>query len=130
MNMKDLNGMDKFLHETCTWNYLGKWYMVIIWAWQEDGGTVILGSCKIFMFYNKFDCKKMTRHGANMGEIDGGNWESVSWVPLPMYKILKVHLEGGEWCKANLMTNDADLKINCNTLGVTKECSRIFGEGL
>ena len=31
---------------------------------------------------------------------------------------------------ANLMTNDAELKINCNTLSVTKECSRIPGEGL
>ena len=31
---------------------------------------------------------------------------------------------------ANLMTNDAELIINCNTLCVTKECSRIFGEGL
>ena len=33
-------------------------------------------------------------------------------------------------CMANLMTNDAELKINCNTLSVTKECSRILGEGL
>jgi len=24
---------------------------------------------------------------------------------------------------ANLMTNDAELKTNCNTLSVTKECS-------
>jgi len=31
---------------------------------------------------------------------------------------------------ANLMTNDAELKTNCNTLCVTKECSRISGEGL
>ena len=31
---------------------------------------------------------------------------------------------------ANLMTNDAKLKINCNTLSVTKEYSRIPGEGL
>jgi len=31
---------------------------------------------------------------------------------------------------ANLMTNDVELKLNCNTLSVTKECSRIFGEGL
>ena len=30
----------------------------------------------------------------------------------------------------NLMTNDAELKTNCNTLSVTKECSRISGEGL
>jgi len=29
----------------------------------------------------------MTRHGAYMGEIDGRNWESVPWVPLPLYKI-------------------------------------------
>jgi len=44
MDMKDLNGMDKHLCETCIWNYLGKWYMVIIWAWQGHGGTVILGT--------------------------------------------------------------------------------------
>ena len=31
--------------------------------------------------------EKMTRHKANMGKIDGVNWESVSWVPLPMYKV-------------------------------------------
>ena len=31
---------------------------------------------------------------------------------------------------ANLMTNDAELKTNCNTLSVIKECSRIPGEGL
>jgi len=30
---------------------------------------------------------------------------------------------------ANLMTNDAELKTNCNTLSVTKECNRISGEG-
>ena len=42
---------------------------------------------------------------------------------------LKVHLEGDEWCKANLMTNDTKLKTNCNILSVTKECSRIFSEG-
>jgi len=30
----------------------------------------------------------------------------------------------------NLMTNDAELKTNWNTLSVTKECSRIPGEGL
>jgi len=29
---------------------------------------------------------------------------------------------------ANLMTNDAELKLNYNTLSVTKECSRILGE--
>jgi len=31
---------------------------------------------------------------------------------------------------ANLMTNDAELKINCNTLYVTNKCSRIPGEGI
>jgi len=31
---------------------------------------------------------------------------------------------------ANLMTNDTELKTNYNTLSVTKECSRIPGEGL
>ena len=30
--------------------------------------------------------------------------------------------------KANLMTNNAELKTNSNTLSVTKECSRILGE--
>ena len=45
---------------------------------------------------------------------------------------MKVHLEGGgvNRCKANLMINDVELKTNCNTLSVTKECSRISGEGL
>jgi len=43
--------------------------------------------------------------------------------------IIKVHLEGGV-NMANLMTNDAEFKTNCNTLSVTKECSRISGEGL
>jgi len=33
-------------------------------------------------------------------------------------------------CMANLMTNDAELKTNCNTLSVSKVCSRIPGEGL
>ena len=33
-------------------------------------------------------------------------------------------------CRANLMTNDAELKTKYNTLSVTKECSRIPGEGL
>ena len=31
---------------------------------------------------------------------------------------------------ANLVTNDAELKTNCNTLSVTKEYSRIPSEGL
>jgi len=31
---------------------------------------------------------------------------------------------------ANLMTNNVKLKLNCNTLSVTKECIRILGEGL
>ena len=31
---------------------------------------------------------------------------------------------------ANLMTNDEELKTNCNTLSVIKECNRIPGEGL
>ena len=31
---------------------------------------------------------------------------------------------------ANLMTNDAEIETNCNTYSVTKEFSRIFGEGL
>ena len=34
------------------------------------------------MFDNKIICKT-TRHEANMGKTDGGNWGSVSWVPLP-----------------------------------------------
>jgi len=28
------------------------------------------------------------------------------------------------------MTNDAELKLNCKTLYITKECSQIPGEGL
>ena len=43
---------------------------------------------------------------------------------------MKVHLEGVNRCMANLMTNNAELKINCNTLSVTKKCSRIPGERL
>jgi len=43
---------------------------------------------------------------------------------------LKIHLEGVNRCKANLITNDSELKTNCNTLSVTKECSRIPGDGL
>jgi len=30
---------------------------------------------------------------------------------------------------ANLMTKDAELQTNCNTLSVTKECSQISGDG-
>ena len=37
--------------------------------------------------------------------------------------IVKVHLEGVNRCMANLMRNNAELKTNCNTLSVTKECS-------
>ena len=33
-------------------------------------------------------------------------------------------------CMDVLVTNDAEIKTNCNTLSVTKECSRIPGEGL
>ena len=33
-------------------------------------------------------------------------------------------------CMANLMTNNEKLKLNCNTLSITKECSQIPGEGL
>jgi len=43
--------------------------------------------------------------------------------------MLKVHLEGVNRCMANLMTNNAELKTNYNTLGVTKECSLIPSEG-
>ena len=50
-----------------------------------------------------------------------------TWIPT----VLKVHLEGGvNRCKANLMTNNAELKTKCNTLSVTKECSRIPSKGL
>jgi len=31
---------------------------------------------------------------------------------------------------SNLMTNDAELKTNCNMLSITKECSGIPGDGL
>ena len=37
---------------------------------------------------------------------------------------------GGNRCTADLMTKDVELKTNCNTLCVTKECRRIPGEGL
>jgi len=52
---ESLNGMDKRLCEAYTWNYLGKWYMAIIWAWQGHGGIVVLGIwfARIFMFFNK-----------------------------------------------------------------------------
>jgi len=33
-------------------------------------------------------------------------------------------------CMANLLTNDAELKINCNTLSITKESNQIPSEGL
>ena len=46
------------------------------------------------------------------------------------YSCLKVHLEGVNRCKANLWQIMWNLKTNCNTLSVTKECSRISGEGL
>ena len=50
-------------------------------------------------------------------------------------KILGIEIEntlrrGVNRCIANLMVNDAELKTNCNTLGVIKECSQIPGEGL
>jgi len=47
-----------------------------------------------------------------------------------MYE-MKVHLgRRVNSCKANLGTNNAELKIKCNTLSVTKECSRILGKAL
>jgi len=33
-------------------------------------------------------------------------------------------------CNANLIRNNAELETKCNTLSVTKECSRIPGEWL
>ena len=42
---------------------------------------------------------------------------------------VKIHLDGVNRCMANLMTKDAELKTNCNTLSVTKECSRIPSDG-
>ena len=41
---ESLNDMDKRLRETRTWNYLRKWYMVIICAWQGYGGMVVIGT--------------------------------------------------------------------------------------
>jgi len=38
--------------------------------------------------------------------------------------------KGVNMCMANLMTTDAELKINYNTFSATKECSRISGEEL
>ena len=39
------------------------------------------------------------------------------------------HRGGVNRCMANLMTIGAELKTNCNTLSVTKECSRNPGVG-
>ena len=46
------------------------------------------------------------------------------------HKTVSTPRGGVNRCKANLMTNNAELKTNYNTLSVTKECSRIPGEGL
>jgi len=50
-------------------------------------------------------------------------------------RIVQLHVENTPrgWvnrCMANLMTKIAELKTNCNTLSVTKECSRIPGDAL
>ena len=69
----------KLLEKVVHGNYMG-----FIWTWWHGYSWHLIHS-RIFMFYNKFGCK-MTRHEANTGEINGGNWESVFWVLLPMYK--------------------------------------------
>ena len=52
-----------------------KLLVVIIWAWQGHGGTIILGT----WFTQDYSYSiinlivKMTGHRANMGEIDGRN---------------------------------------------------------
>ena len=67
--------MDKRLHEACIWNYLKKWYMVIIWACQGHGGIIVLG----IWFTQAYSCSKIklvaktTRRGADIKEIDGEN---------------------------------------------------------
>jgi len=66
---------DKRLRKAYTWNYLAKWYMVIIWVWQSHGGMVIFGT----WFTQRYSCciinlvVKTIRHGATMGEIDSEN---------------------------------------------------------
>ena len=68
---ESLNDMDKLLREVCTWNYLRKQYMVIIWAWQGYGGMIVLR----IWFMQEYLCSiinliiKMMRHGANMGKL-------------------------------------------------------------
>ena len=54
-------------------------------------------------------------------------------IPIAIPKVITTESTprgGVNRCMANLMTNNAELKTKCNTLSVTKECSRIPGEGL
>jgi len=62
---------DDYMGLTRTWWCGCSWYLV---------------HARILMFYNKISCKKMTRHEANVRNW-WWNWESVPWVPLPMYKV-------------------------------------------
>ena len=61
---------DKHLRETCAWNYLGKWYMVIKWLGKNMVAQLFLAlsSHKIFMFYNKL-VVKMTKHEVIWGKL-------------------------------------------------------------
>ena len=54
---------------------------------------------------------------------------------LDLISLLRISCEytprgGVNRCMTNLMINDAELKTNYNTLSITKECSRIPGDGL
>jgi len=73
MNMKDLNDMDKHLRETL--ELLGQVvhgdYMGLARTWWHSYSWHLVHarhSCSIVNLI-----VKMTGHGANMGEIDGGN---------------------------------------------------------
>ena len=56
-------------------------YIVNKWAWQGHGDCWYLVLAEIFVFFNKIWLqKKMIRHVSNKREIDGENWESVSWI--------------------------------------------------
>ena len=63
--------MDKRLREAYAWSYLGKWYVVIIRAWQGHGDMVILDT----LFTQEYSCSiinlivKKTRHEANMKKL-------------------------------------------------------------
>jgi len=67
------------LAETCTWIYLGKWhddYMGLTrTCWHGYSWHFVQARYSYFIINLVV---KITKHGANMGEIDSENWESVS----------------------------------------------------